>query len=124
MMIRCGSCRTQFEVPGEGRFSCPACGSVNLVRGPAGAGAPPPGPAPGPAPGAGGSGPPPNTGAMPPTQPGMAGQPQPVPQPPPDVPAPRITCDDCGFTFIVGDIAVATCPNCGAEVETGFDEDE
>ena len=32
MMVRCGACRTQFEVPGPGRFSCPNCGSVNVVR--------------------------------------------------------------------------------------------
>lgn len=30
-----------------------------------------------------------------------------------------MTCPECEFTFIVGDIDVATCPNCGAEVETG-----
>ena len=44
MIVRCGACRTQFEVAGAGRFSCPACGSVNVVRnqtatGPASAGA-------------------------------------------------------------------------------------
>jgi predicted RNA-binding Zn-ribbon protein involved in translation (DUF1610 family) len=33
---------------------------------------------------------------------------------------PRITCPSCDFSFIVGDIAVATCPNCGAEVRTGL----
>jgi hypothetical protein len=31
------------------------------------------------------------------------------------VPSPRITCPDCDFSFIVGDIAVAHCPNCVQE---------
>lgn len=96
MIVRCGSCRTQFEVAGAGRFSCPACGSVNVVRnqtatGPASAGAYP-------------------------TAPGAPATPTP---PPPDRPSPRIHCPECAFTFIVGDIAVATCPNCGTEVQTG-----
>jgi ribosomal protein S27AE len=37
---------------------------------------------------------------------------------------PRITCGECEFSFIVGDIAVATCPNCGAEVQTGLGDPE
>jgi hypothetical protein len=40
---------------------------------------------------------------------------------------PRIECPECGFSFIVGDIAVATCPNCATEVRTGkpsLDEEE
>ncbi len=32
-MVRCGRCRTQFDVPGEGRFACPSCGSANQVGG-------------------------------------------------------------------------------------------
>lgn len=28
-------------------------------------------------------------------------------------------CPECGFAFIVGDIAVAVCPMCSAEVPTG-----
>ena len=32
MRVRCGACRTQFEVPGAGRYACPVCGSVNAVR--------------------------------------------------------------------------------------------
>jgi Zn finger protein HypA/HybF involved in hydrogenase expression len=96
MIVRCGSCRTQFEVAGAGRFSCPACGSVNVVRnqtatGPASAGAYP-------------------------TAPGAPATPTP---PPSDRPSPRINCPECAFTFIVGDIAVASCPNCGTEVRTG-----
>ena len=100
MIVRCGACRTQFDVPGEGRYSCPVCGSVNMVRArpgePGPAGAPPP-------------------GSMPPT-----GAPEPPPPPPPPPPPmPRIECPECGFSFIVGDIAVATCPNCESEVLTG-----
>ncbi|MPZ52570.1 MAG: hypothetical protein GEU79_07535 [Acidimicrobiia bacterium] len=128
MMIRCGACRTQFDVPGEGRYACPNCGSVNLVRGAAGS-PPPPGNGPAPAgPPPAGPGPAPGPGGQPPQPPGgMPGQPgvgAPPPPPEPEVPAPRIACDECGFSFIIGDISVATCPNCGAEVETGFDEDE
>lgn len=96
MIVRCGACRTQFEVAGAGRFACPSCGSVNVVRdqtatGPASAGAYP-------------------------TAPGVPPTP---PAPQPDRPSPRINCPDCAFTFIVGDIPVATCPNCGNEVQTG-----
>jgi LSD1 subclass zinc finger protein len=90
-MVRCGACRTQFDVPGAGRFACPVCGSVNVVRG----------------------------GAAP--DPRAAGQPGPSPTPPPprppDPPSPRIDCPECGFRFIVGQIAKARCPNCGFEVE-------
>ena len=111
MNVRCGACRTQFEVPGAGRFACPVCGSVNVVRN--GAGAPPP---------------PPNQGMGGyPTAPGVGpegGAPPPPPPPPPDVPSPKVTCPECDFSFIVGDIAVATCPNCNAEVETGRGEPE
>ncbi len=95
MIVRCGACHTQFEVPGPGKFSCPACGSVNAVR------------AAGQRPG-GGS----NAGMGPP---GYAAP----PPPPPEPPSPRVQCPECEFRFIVGEIAVATCPNCGAEVPTG-----
>jgi DNA-directed RNA polymerase subunit RPC12/RpoP len=112
VIVRCGACRTQFDVPGEGRFACPVCGSVNMVRGRAGssgpAGAPPP-------------------GSMPPTggpQGDDFGAPQPPPPPPPDEPSPKIECPECGFAFIVGDIAVAVCPMCSAEVPTGRVEHE
>ncbi|HEX2405380.1 MAG TPA: hypothetical protein VHM29_11820 [Acidimicrobiia bacterium] len=53
-----------------------------------------------------------------PTAPGAAPNQPPTPPPPP-APLPRIECPECDFSFIVGDIAVATCPNCGAEVRTG-----
>lgn len=106
MIVRCGACRNQFDVPGEGRFACPVCGSVNVVRGrPAGAGpagAPPP-------------------GSMPPTggPESGAGYPAPPPPPPPEPPSPKMECPECGFSFIVGDIEVAVCPMCSAEVPTG-----
>lgn len=93
MMVRCGSCRNQFDVPGPGRFTCPICGSVNAVR----AAAPPAG------------GPP--TAASSPVQP--------PPPRPPDQPSPRITCSACDFSFIVGPVPEAKCPNCGAAVTTG-----
>ena len=97
MIVRCGS-HTQFEVPGPGKYSCPACGSVNAVRA---------------APGAPGQG----YGSQPPGYP-------PSPPPMPEQPSPRIQCPSCQFRFIVGEIAVATCPNCGAEVPTGRTEEE
>jgi predicted RNA-binding Zn-ribbon protein involved in translation (DUF1610 family) len=107
MIVRCGACRTQFEVPGAGRFACPACGSVNNVTGgPAAAPRPGAGPMGAPRPGGGPMGPPPGPAAP----------------PPPDPPSPRISCESCGFSFIVGRIAVASCPNCGTEVTTGYSE--
>jgi len=39
--------------------------------------------------------------------------------PAPRATSPRRTCSDCGFSFIVGDIEVAACPNCGAQVPSG-----
>lgn len=97
MIVRCGACRSQFDVPGPGRFSCPVCGSVNMVR--SAGGEPPP------------AGPPP----------GFPGQPPPRD---PEPPSPRITCPECGFSFIVGRIEVATCPMCNAEVPTGHVDQE
>jgi hypothetical protein len=104
MIVRCGACQSQFDVPGPGRFGCPACGSVNNVS----SGRPPTMPT-GPARGPGG---------MPG---GMPGGPPPPP-PAPARPSPRISCPECEFSFIVGNIATATCPNCGTEVETGRGE--
>ncbi len=108
MMVRCGACRTQFDVPGPGRFSCPSCGSVNMVRG--GAESPPPG--------AGPAAAPPGFGQQPPGYPPPAYTPPPPPAP--EAPSPKMTCPECEFSFIVGQIEIATCPNCGAEVETGW----
>ena len=110
MMVRCGACGTQFDVPGPGRFSCPACGSVNMVRSAAG----------GPQPGAGAP-----AGGMPGGAGGMPQAPVTPPSPPaPEAPSPKLECPECGFSFIVGEIEVATCPNCGAEVDTGQDVED
>lgn len=109
MKVRCGSCRNQFEVPGAGRFACSVCGSVNAVREAAGQEQSSP-----------------DVGGYP-AAPGVAppGESAPPPPPPePDAPMPKIACPECGFTFIVGMIAVATCPNCTAEVDTGITEED
>ena len=57
-----------------------------------------------------------------PAAPGVGGtapsSPPPPPPPAPDRPSPRIECPNCSFSFIVGDILVATCPNCGSQVNT------
>lgn len=110
MRVRCGACRTQFEVAGAGRFACPVCGSINVVRN--GADAAPPqqetigGYAA--APGVG------SPGAPPP----------PSPPPPPEQPMPKIECPECGFSFIIGPVSTVTCPMCSTEVDTGVGEDD
>lgn len=38
---------------------------------------------------------------------------------PPSQPSPKTTCQECEFTFIVGDLDVVPCPNCGADVTVG-----
>lgn len=111
MRVRCGSCRTEFEVPGAGRFACPVCGSVNVVRDAGN--------------GNGGNVAAPNVGGYQ-AAPGVggAGAPPPPPPPPqPDAPMPKIACPECGFTFIIGQVAKVNCPNCGTEVETGIEEE-
>lgn len=49
MIVRCGRCGSQFDVPGVGRHVCPVCGTPNDVRAAAGSGElqtpPPPPPA-------------------------------------------------------------------------------
>jgi len=103
MNVRCGSCRNEFEVAGPGKYSCPVCGSVNVVRDQTTAS---------PAAAVGGY----------PAAPGVAPGDVPLPPPsPPQPPMPKIECSECGFGFFVGQIAVATCPNCEAEVETGIE---
>jgi LSD1 subclass zinc finger protein len=120
MRVRCGACRTQFEVPGAGRFACPVCGSVNVVRN-GGAGTSPGQQAPPQSP------PPPGNMGGYQTAPGVApagGVPQPPPPPEPEKPMPKIECPECGFTFIVGLVPEVTCPMCSAEVSTGIEEDD
>ena len=104
MTARCGRCGTSFTVSGPGRYPCPGCGVTNEVRG---------------------AEPPPSSDGIPPG----VGQPPPgimtpPPPPPPDTPSQRLACPDCAFSFIVGSIAVATCPNCGREVKTGSEPAE
>lgn len=106
MNVRCGACRTQFEVPGAGRFACPVCGSVNVVREQPGA-----------------SGTMGGYQAAAGVAPGGMGAPPPPPPPPPP-PSPKVICPECDFGFFVGQIALATCPNCGVEVETGIEVPE
>jgi predicted RNA-binding Zn-ribbon protein involved in translation (DUF1610 family) len=105
VIVRCGRCSTEIQVAGPGRFECPTCGAVNEVRGaapPGGPGAPPPG---------GTGAPPPGGPVVPPSEP-----------PPVTQTSPRVTCGECDFRFIVGDVEVAPCPNCGASVEIGREE--
>lgn len=98
MIVRCGRCGGQFDVPGPGRYTCPACGTANQVApgGGPGMGAPP-----------GGMAPP---EGMPPS-----------PAPPTDTGPPpgRLECPECGHAFFVGQVAVAPCPNCRTPIETG-----
>lgn len=118
MRVRCGACRTQFEVAGAGRYACPVCGSVNVVRNGAGGQAP-----------QGGEQPPPSPGNMggyqtaPGVVPPGGGAPQQPPPPRQEEPMPKIECPECEFTFIVGKVATVTCPMCSAEVETGIEEE-
>ena len=113
MKVRCGSCRTEFDVPGAGRFPCPVCGSVNVVRE-----APSSREAPAPPTEVGGYQTAPGVGPA-----GMGAPPPPPPPPQPDLPMPKIECPECGFKFIVGMVPVVTCPMCSTEVDTGIEED-
>lgn len=89
MRARCGACGSTIEVPGAGRFQCPACGQLNEVR---------------PAPTA--------------EQPPMSAAPPPAP---PERPSTRLTCPECDFSFIIGEAATVTCPNCRTEVPVELD---
>jgi len=40
----------------------------------------------------------------------------PPPPPAPEPPSPRVVCGECELSFIVGSVAEAQCPNCGATV--------
>jgi DNA-directed RNA polymerase subunit RPC12/RpoP len=96
VIVRCGACRTEFEVPGEGTFVCPTCGTQNAIRRQGDPGAP--------------------------EGPGGPVVPGPRPAPAPETPSPRVECPDCGFRFIVGDVDTAVCPNCGVAVQVGEKE--
>lgn len=95
MIVRCGRCRVELEVPGPGEFVCPACGTRNSVRG----GAP-----------AAGSY---DLGDL--TVPG--GRPPGTPPPPPEQDNEAIkwgTCPACSWRFAMGEVEQVTCPNCRA----------
>ena len=55
-------------------------------------------------------------------EPGFVAPPTAAPEP--DAPSPRSQCEQCGFSFIVGDVEVALCPMCGAEVAVGREGSE
>ncbi len=96
MKVRCGSCSTEFDVPGPGRFGCPTCGTVNSVGG--------------------GAAPPPPEGPL--GDAGAGSDPPPAPAPP-AIDVSEVRCGECSFSFLVGEVATAPCPNCGAEVDVG-----
>ena len=57
--------------------------------------------------------------------PGVVPGPGDAPAPmPPDLPPAKAQCGACSFQFIVGDIDLATCPNCGAEVPVAEADDD
>ncbi len=96
MMVRCGRCQRGFDVPGPGRYACPACGTANDVK-------TPPNDAPDDASDDGGL---------------LAPPPPPAPEPP----SPRVECSSCGFSFIVGRVDEVPCPNCGMTVTVSMPE--
>jgi len=113
-MVRCGACRTEFDAPGEGRHACPTCGAINQVSAAPRSTDEAPSPTPP-------SAAPPAAPSTPtsPITPGAQGV---VPEPPgiqPEAAAPpnEVQCSECEFEFFVGDIEVASCPNCGTEVK-------
>lgn len=94
MIVRCGRCRTELQVPGAGEFVCPACGTRNAVRGGADEM------------GGAGLG---DLGGL--TVPGGA----PAPAPRPEGPDPTVAwshCPSCGFRFAMGPVEEVVCPNC------------
>jgi len=97
VVVRCGRCRAELEIPGPGEFVCPACGTRNVAGGGAAAD-------------------PYTIGGAPPaasrlTVPG--GAPVPMPQaPPPDVH--WAVCPSCSFRFATGEVETLVCPNCRA----------
>lgn len=124
MMVRCGACRTEFDAPGDGRHACPTCGAMNQVKSalpdsdqtlsPPASDPPPADPPPGaPDPMA------PGLEGVAPEVPGLEGVAPEVPgTQAPALAAPHeVQCSECQFQFFVGDIEVASCPNCDSEVK-------
>jgi predicted RNA-binding Zn-ribbon protein involved in translation (DUF1610 family) len=100
MIVRCGRCRSELEIPGPGEFVCPACGTRNVARGAAGApGAYPLGGTPGP-------------GL---TVPGGVPAPSRPAGPEPEVN--WATCPSCAFRFAIGEVERVTCPNCRVSLD-------
>ncbi len=96
MKVRCGACRTEFDAATEGRHACPTCGAVNQVSSmPSAQEAPVP----------------------PMTVPSDSAPPPAASEAPPPTTLAKVACDQCSFEFIVGDIEIANCPNCSAEVK-------
>jgi Zn finger protein HypA/HybF involved in hydrogenase expression len=52
----------------------------------------------------------------------VAPSPSPPVPPEPEVPSRRVSCESCGFGFIVGAVDEAPCPNCGTPVVVGSGE--
>lgn len=99
MIVRCGRCRSELQVPGPGEFVCPACGTRNAVRDPGGGGAPA---------GAGDLGGLTIPGGMPPAS---------GPPPGPDPSVRWAECPSCSYRFAMGEVERVRCPNCEAEAE-------
>lgn len=99
MIVRCGRCRSELEIPGPGEFVCPACGTRNVARG-------------------GGAGQPYTIGGA--QAPGLT-VPGGAPAPPrPSGPEPEVNwaqCPACGFRFAIGEVEHLTCPNCRVELD-------
>lgn len=89
MRARCGGCENIVEISGPGRFECPTCGQLNEVH-----------------------------AATDPPESLRSDDLNPVP-PAPEPTSQRLTCPSCSFSFIVGAVDTAICPNCRGEVSTG-----
>jgi len=96
VIVRCGRCRSELEIPGPGEFVCPACGTRNVARGPSAAADP-----------YSVSGAVAGSGL---TVPGGAPIPSAPPVPPVDVN--WAACPSCGHRFAMGEIDKVRCPNC------------
>jgi DNA-directed RNA polymerase subunit RPC12/RpoP len=94
MIVRCGRCQAELEVPGAGEFVCPACGSRNVVRSPAASG-----------PAAY------DLGNL-----SVPGQRPAAPSPDPQSGVRWEQCPRCDHRFAMGEVERVTCPNCRAEL--------
>lgn len=104
MIVRCGRCRSELEIPGAGEFVCPACGTRNVARGGAAQASPY------------------TIGASP--TPGLTIPGGAPPQPGPSEPLPSANwaeCPACAFRFAIGEVSQLTCPNCRVELDRSPD---